>query len=165
MSSAEEVELVNRLSTAEVIEPIWSHPVAVDEPQLSPANLIGLWDRTGTAIYKMYPHLKGKRLRNMTKAKEANEGEGSACNESDAQTNLAMNLLAHVVGRQAVKDKMDAAPKVMKAMKRANAKKAMKTMKAAAPKALKPLRAMKAAAPKDVKSMKAMKVVKAKAPI
>ena len=131
MSSAEEIELVNRLATAEVTE-----------PRLCPANFFGLRDRTGTA-----PHLKGRRLRNMTKVEEANEGEGSACNDSDAQTNLAMSLLAHVVGRQAAKDKMDAAPKVMKAMKLANAMKAMKAGKAATPKAMKamkPTNAMKA---------------------
>ena len=118
MSSAEEIELVNRMATAEAIE------------------------------------------------EEAHEGEGNACNDSDEQTNLAMSLLAHVVGRQAAKDKaaMEEA-KVMKAMKRTNAKKAMKTMKAVPPKSLKLPRAMKTTTPKDVKSAKTTKVVKAKTTI
>ena len=112
MSSAEEIELVNRMATAEAIE------------------------------------------------EEAHEGEGNACNDSDEQTNLAMSLLAHVVGRQAAKDKaaMEEA-KVMKAMKRTNAKKAMKTMKCGiqvgkhAMKTKVPMKAMKALKPENKKKL------------
>jgi len=147
MSSGEVAELINRVSPAEIIEQMWSDPVAMAISQSTPENLIALWGRN--KFNRIYPHLKGKRLRKTTKAKEANEGEGNECNERDERTNIAMNA----VSRQAVKAKMAAAPKAMKATKLTNAMKAMKHMKDAPPKAAKAMKAMKAAAPKAMKAM------------
>jgi hypothetical protein len=147
MSAAEVAELINNRSPAEIIEQMWSDPVAMAKSQSTPENLIRLWGRN--KFNRIYPHLKGKRLRKTTKAKEANEGEGNECNERDERTNIAMNA----VSRQAVKAKMAAAPKAMKATKRTNAMKAMKDMKDAPPKVVKAMKAMKAAAPKAMKAM------------
>ena len=136
---------MHRVSTAQVIENMWSNPVAMAESQLTPENLIAFWGRK--KFNKIYPHLQGKRLRQATKAKEAKEGDCIARTESDERTNPGMNLDSLMMPEQ------EAAQGAVEA-EATNAVKVMKDMKGAAPKATKAPKAMKAEAPKTLKAMK-----------